>query len=153
MKTRAYRPAWRGMGIWKWLSLAGVLFSLAIIAPYVRLAGGSFHIRGDRIEGILAGCTLHLGLLREDNGVRITAQMDPVCARRVDTPTVRLRARGGATLSEASLKGGPNSLRAVLSLAQDGPDENKKPLIFEVETLDWQGRPAVVTWPYPVAAS
>ena len=152
MKTRVYRPAWRSMGVWKWLSLAGVLFSLAIIVPYARLAGGSFHILGDRIEGILAGCVVHLGLVREDNSVRITAQMNPVCARRVDTPMVRLRGKDGTTLSEATLKGGPNGQRAVLALAQDIPDENG-PLIFEMETLDWQGRPAVLTWPYPVTVS
>lgn len=111
---KTYRPAWREMGWWRWLSILLVTFSLVLIIPYSMLAGGSHELTGEVKSGTLAGCAYDMGLAARDGQVRVTVKFDARCALEIEAPTLQLLDAEGIVLAQEGFDGNPNALTVRL---------------------------------------
>lgn len=111
---KTYRPAWREMGWWKWLSVLLVSYSLVLIVPYILFGGGYHEIVGAERTGKLSDCRYTIGVERTEALVRVTAQLDPICALTTEKPVVEILNASGDVIASAPLRGNPNALTASL---------------------------------------
>ena len=118
---KKYRPAWKGMGWWRWLSIILIAYSLILIVPYVLFGGGSHAIVGTTVEVELAGCRVRLGADIKDNSVRVTAKIDPACSLTIEPPTVELLDSAGSIVTSSTLRGNPNMLSTRLRFDEGQP--------------------------------
>lgn len=120
MRThKTYRPAWREMGWWKWLSVLLVSYSLVLVVPYILFGGGSHEMRGAERTGALGECGYAIGVERTETAVRVTARLDPICALTIEEPVIELLNATGDIVASAPLRGNPNALTARLRLDAD----------------------------------
>lgn len=114
------RPAWTGMGWWKWLSILLVSCCLLMIGPYAYTGGGgSNNLDKSAQRADLNGCPLDYHLRVEDKTVTLSGRLAPHCATALLAPTVRAVDAQNRIVVESPLRGGPNSLRGRIELPVD----------------------------------
>lgn len=118
-KAIKLRPAWRGMGVWKWPAILLLLFCIGITYPYIQRGGGSNGMSAAPVSAALHGCPLDYEVRARDGAVTVLARIAARCATRLSPPGIALMDETGARLSEAAMRGDPNSLRARLQLPDD----------------------------------
>ena len=132
---KKYRPAWKGMGWWRWLSIILVAYSLALIVPYIMFAGGSHTITGTAFEVELADCPVQFGANIKDKTIRVTAKIDPACSLDIEPPTVELLDSAGSIVTSSKLRGNPNMLSARLRFDK----EKSSPVSLVLKTSNLAG--------------
>ena len=120
------RPAWAGMGAWKWPCLLLLAYCLLILYPYSGRAGGSNGMGGATVSDRLHDCPIEYEVRSAEGAVTVLARMAPACALDMAPPQVALSGPGGQTLAQAAMRGAPGALRARLT----------PPLLPEANHLD-----------------
>lgn len=142
---KKYRPAWKGMGWWRWLSILLIVYSLVLIVPYVLYGGGSHEIVGTRKSDKLGGCDFELGVIEQEGVLRFTMKADASCVRGFAQPTLELLNPSKVLLKSIKFRGNPNALTARLPL-KDIQLADIATLVMRSETSD--GSPLMKRWPF-----
>ena len=133
MTVRRARPAWRGMGLWKWPAIGLILFCLVIITPYARRAGGIGGMKGAVQSSHLGACRLQYTMRPVKESVIVAARLAPDCAVGFAAPNVSIVDASGAVVETQPLRGNPNALKARLRAPADRAGLR---LVIEAETVD-----------------
>ncbi|MGF1606724.1 MAG: hypothetical protein ACFB22_10340 [Rhodothalassiaceae bacterium] len=134
-RARSLRPAWRGMGVWKWPSLVLVLFCLAVVPIYIdRIDRGRPNFGTWTASGLLAGCPVEVGGRALKDALFVRVRVDASCSRHLADLTVQ------AGQARAALHGNPNTLRARLT--------TRPPAVTEIalSARGTDGRPVEIRW-------
>ena len=146
MDTPIKRPAWSGMGFWKWPAILLLVFCIGMIAPYAMFAGGTNDIGEAPVRVDLAGCAVAFSLDEQDARTVMNARIDPACARDFSAPLVRIRDGADDVVWEGALKGNPNAMRASFPTHRTAPSDR---LRLEIAATHADGAPVAATWPFP----
>jgi len=117
------------MGLWKWPSIALILFCIAVITPYAERGGGANGMSSAAHSVSLHDCPLEFELLEGKQGVMIVARLAPFCALHLTRPVVELIDADGALIAEAPMRGDPNNLRASVDI-ENGRDTEERRIRF-----------------------
>jgi len=120
------RPVWRGMGLWKWPSIALILFCIAVIVPYAERGGGASGMGSAPISLLLHDCPIEFELHEGKQDVTIVARLAPACAIKLSRPTVEFLNADGALIAQAPMRGDPNSLRASVDIENSRDTEERR---------------------------
>lgn len=116
-QARRYRPAWRGMGLWKWPAIGLVLFCLFIVPFYVQRAGSGFSTFGTWTgKGRLGDCPVKVGTTPHKGGLFVRLRVDPACAAHLAGMTVAAKGAEAGPV-EKPVSGNPNTRSARLNIA------------------------------------
>ena len=118
-RAKPLRPAWRGMGWWKWPSVLLLLFCIGITFPYIQRSGGSNGMSAAPIPAELHDCPLDYEVRAKDGAVTVLARIAARCATTLSPPEIALMDNTGAPLSGTVMRGDPNSLRGRFQLPDD----------------------------------
>ena len=114
------RPAWRGMGLWKWPSIILILFCIGMIVPYAYTGGGGANgLEGEAVRTHLNECPFDYRVESADGMLTVIGRLAPECATALTLPKIQIADRRNTILSESQFKGGPNGLRARLIMPSD----------------------------------
>lgn len=108
------RPAWAGMGAWKWPCLLLLAYWALILYPYIDRSGGSNGMGEDAVAARLHDCPIDYEVRRADGAVTVLARLAAACALDMAPPQAALIDAGGQTLARAAMRGSPGGLRARL---------------------------------------
>ena len=111
-------PAWRGMGLWKWIAGALVAYCLGILPFYVLQADGGNGL-GAHAEIMTFGeCAFAYSARLHEGTLSMRARLTPVCAEASAPPVLQFADGDGVALAETILRGGPNALSGMLELPE-----------------------------------
>lgn len=108
------RPALHAMGRWKWLAITLLVFTCAMITPYVLMADGHNAHAANPIEARLADCPFFYSVSLSDEKTTVAARLDPTCSPTLTVPTLVALVGDGEEGATASFRGNPNDLKARL---------------------------------------
>jgi len=160
-KRRRLRPAWRGMGWWKWPSLVLIGICLAFLPVYIDASGSGvfrlgwaglgIQLSGPDLDarlgswtatGALGDCPVRLGTIAQEAAVLARLRIAPGCARRLKGLEIAAVTREGRRIAEP-VAGNPNTLSAWLTAA---PDTLKT---LELRARNSAGKTLTARWPAP----
>ena len=107
------------MGKWKWLSIALLVYCIAIIFPYAGAGGGSNDIGDAFVSAVIHNCPVDYAVRSDEDAVTVLARIEPGCAVSLSPPSVALIGSDGETIAEAGMRGAPNGMRARLNISED----------------------------------
>ncbi len=121
------RPAWRGMGWWKWPSILPVIFCIGMVVPYAYTGGGGANgLEADSVQTHLNECPFDYRVEPAGGTLTVMGRLAPECASALTLPKIQITNGRDAILSEGQFSGGPNGLRARLIIPSDAlPDQLK----------------------------
>lgn len=137
------------MGLWKWPSIALVLFCLALIVPYAKRAGGADHLGTDFQTLSVGACAVDFRQVEREASTVVRARISPGCAARMRPPVIALIDERGEAVVQAGFRGGPNSLVARLASPGAGEAARLQPAMILTPA---EGPPLRVILPEPPSA-
>ena len=107
------------MGLWKWPSILLLLFCIGITYPYITRSGGSNGMSPAPASATLHGCRIDYEVRRKEGTVTVLGRLAPHCAVALSPPTLAFVDETGAAVTQAAMRGVPNSLRGRLETPDD----------------------------------